>query len=298
MVARSPLFMIMLVPLLPLLGAIIIATFRRSLKGNSAGMLGTLTIGSAFALSVMLFLGHDPATGPQIAHLFDWIHIGGMNIPFAFQVDALSLTMMLIVTGVGTLIHLYSIGYMHDDQRVSTFFALLNLFTFAMLVLVMGANYVMTFIGWEGVGLCSYLLIGFWYTTPAYNYAARKAFVMNRIGDLGFVLGLAWLFSLTGTLSFSEVFDKAGSLDTATLTGVGPAMASGSQVNRGICALLPVAPRKRNNVAAIINGSFTPVAAFMMASYSRVPKRWNSSTIASTTPTSPMRFITKALRAA
>ncbi|MBL0036176.1 MAG: NADH-quinone oxidoreductase subunit L [Flavobacteriales bacterium] len=220
MVARSPLFMIMLVPLLPLLGAIIIATFRRSLKGNSAGMLGTLTIGSAFALSVMLFLGHDPATGPQIAHLFDWIHIGGMNIPFAFQVDALSLTMMLIVTGVGTLIHLYSIGYMHDDARVSTFFALLNLFTFAMLVLVMGANYVMTFIGWEGVGLCSYLLIGFWYTTPAYNYAARKAFVMNRIGDQGFVLGLAWLFSLTGTLNFNEVFDKASSLDTATLTGI------------------------------------------------------------------------------
>ncbi|MCC7501467.1 MAG: NADH-quinone oxidoreductase subunit L [Flavobacteriales bacterium] len=209
-----------LVPGLPLLGAILIATFRRSLKGNTAGMLGTLTIGSAFALSVMLFLGFNPAAGPQTAHLFDWIHLGGMNIPFAFQVDALSLTMMLIVTGVGTLIHLYSIGYMHDDQRVSTFFALLNLFTFAMLVLVMGANYVMTFIGWEGVGLCSYLLIGFWYTTPAYNYAARKAFVMNRIGDLGFVLGLAWLFSVTGTLNFTEVFDKASNLDTATLTGI------------------------------------------------------------------------------
>ena len=209
-----------LVPGLPLLGAIIIACFRRSLKGNAAGMFGTATIGSAFALSVMLFLGHDPASGAQIAHLFDWIRIGGMNIPFAFQVDALSLTMMLIVTGVGTLIHLYSIGYMHDDKRVSTFFALLNLFTFAMLVLVMGANYVMTFIGWEGVGLCSYLLIGFWYTTPAYNYSARKAFVMNRVGDLGFVLGLAWLFSLTGTLNFSEVFDKANSLDTGTLTGI------------------------------------------------------------------------------
>jgi NADH-quinone oxidoreductase subunit L len=209
-----------LVPALPLLGAIVIAIFRRSLKGNAAGMLGTLTIGSAFALSVMLFMGHDTAAGAQIATLFDWIHLGGMHIPFAFQVDALSLTMMLIVTGVGTLIHLYSIGYMHDDQRVSTFFALLNLFTFAMLVLVMGANYVMTFIGWEGVGLCSYLLIGFWYTTPAYNYAARKAFVMNRIGDLGFVLGLAWLFSLTGTLNFSEVFDKASSLDGTTLTGI------------------------------------------------------------------------------
>ncbi len=209
-----------LVPGLPLLGSIVIASLRRRLAGNSAGYLGTLAIGSAFALSVMIFLGHDPAAGPHTAHLFNWIDIGGMHIPFAFQVDALSLTMMLIVTGVGTLIHLYSIGYMHDDARVSTFFALLNLFTFAMLLLVMGANYAITFIGWEGVGLCSYLLIGFWYTNPAYNYAARKAFVMNRIGDLGFVLGLAWLFNVTGSLTFTEVFEHAGGLGTATLTGI------------------------------------------------------------------------------
>src|SRR4030095_8312896 len=104
--------------------------------------------------------------------------------PSAFQVDVLSIPIVLMVTGVGSLIHLYSIGYMHDDERVATFFSQLNLFTFAMLLLVMGANYVLTFIGWEGVGLCSYLLIGFWYKTPEYNYAARKAFVMNRIGDL------------------------------------------------------------------------------------------------------------------
>jgi NADH:ubiquinone oxidoreductase subunit 5 (subunit L)/multisubunit Na+/H+ antiporter MnhA subunit len=134
-------------------------------------------------------------------------------IPFAFRIDALSLTMMLIVTGVGTLIHLYSIGYMHDG-RASTFFAQLNLFSFAMLLLVMGANLLITFIGWEGVGLCSYLLIGFWYTNPDYNYAARKAFVMNRIGDVGMVLAMALLFQQFGTLEYTGIMEQAGSLLT------------------------------------------------------------------------------------
>ncbi len=224
-----------LVPAFPLFGAVVTAILRRKLKGNSAGMLATLMIVLSFVCSVVLFAGHEvvdalhsagmhqehPAEGAtHIVKLFDWINIGGMQVPFAFQIDALSLTMMLIVTGIGSLIHLYSIGYMHDDPRVATFFSQLNLFTFAMLLLVMGANFVMTFIGWEGVGLCSYLLIGFWYKTPAYNYAARKAFVMNRIGDVGFVLGLAWLFSVLGTLNYTEVMAKAGTLSTETITGI------------------------------------------------------------------------------
>lgn len=209
-----------MVPGFPLLGAILIAILRRKLKGNSAGMLATAMIMLSFAVSVVMFLHFHADDGPVVAKLFDWIHVGSMDVPFAFQIDALSLTMMLIVTGIGSLIHLYSIGYMHDDERVASFFAMLNLFTFAMLLLVMGANYVLTFIGWEGVGLCSYLLIGFWYKTPAYNYAARKAFVMNRIGDLGFVLGLAWLFSALGTLNYTEVMARAGSLSTETITGI------------------------------------------------------------------------------
>jgi NADH-quinone oxidoreductase subunit L len=117
--------------------------------------------------------------------------------------------MMLIITGVGALIHIYSIGYMHDDERVNSFFAQMNLFTFSMLLLVMGANYLVLFIGWEGVGLCSYLLIGFWFKNPAYNYAARKAFVMNRIGDLGFILGIILLFFTFKTVTFSEIFSQA-----------------------------------------------------------------------------------------
>jgi NADH-quinone oxidoreductase subunit L len=131
-----------------------------------------------------------------------------MMIPFAFRIDALSLTMMLIVTGIGTLIHLYSIGYMHED-RARTFFAQLNLFSFAMLMLVMGSNLLITFIGWEGVGLCSYLLIGFWYTNPDYNYAARKAFVMNRIGDVGMVLAMVLLFQRFGTLEYAASWNMA-----------------------------------------------------------------------------------------
>ena len=215
-----PLFHVVMVPGLPLLGALVVAALRRKLKGNAAGMLATAMVGLSFIVSVILFLHFDTAGGAYIANVFDWINIGGMHIPFAFQIDALSLTMMLIVTGVGSLIHLYSIGYMHDDPRAATFFAQLNLFTFAMLLLVMGANFVITFIGWEGVGLCSYLLIGFWYTNPAYNYAARKAFVMNRIGDVGFVLALALIFQVTGTLSYIEVFDKAGSLSTGVITAI------------------------------------------------------------------------------
>src|SRR5213075_248752 len=117
---------------------------------------------------------------------FDWIVVGSLNIPFAFLIDPLSVTMMTIITGVGFLIHIYSIGYMHDDDGFRRYFSYLNLFVFSMLLLVMGANYVIMFIGWEGVGLCSYLLIGYWFKNTEYNKAATKAFVMNRIGDLGF----------------------------------------------------------------------------------------------------------------
>ena len=217
----------MLVPAFPLVGALAIASLRGKLKGNTAGMLATAMVVLSFLCSAVLFVGHEvvnalhaagmhqespPEGATHVVKLFDWISVGGMHIPFAFQIDALSLTMMLIVTGVGSLIHLYSIGYMHDDKRVNTFFSLLNLFSFAMLMLVMGGNFLVTFIGWEGVGLCSYLLIGFWYTVPAYNYAARKAFVMNRIGDLGFLIALVMIMQQFGTLDYGTVMDKSAGI--------------------------------------------------------------------------------------
>ena len=199
-----------LVPAFPLLGFLITGLANKRLKHNQAGIIASAMVLLSFLVSVILFFilrssGQNEAT----ITLFSWISIGGMNIPFAFLIDHLSLTMMLIVTGVGALIHIYSIGYMHDDERVNSFFAQMNLFTFSMLLLVMGANYLVLFIGWEGVGLCSYLLIGFWFKNPAYNYAARKAFVMNRIGDLGFILGIILLFFTFKTVTFSEIFAQA-----------------------------------------------------------------------------------------
>ncbi len=206
-----------LVPVFPLLGFLIIGFSGKGLMHNMAGIIGSSTILLSFLYTATLFFvmkssGQDSAT----ITLFNWIAIGSMNIPFAFLIDHLSLTMMLVITGVGTLIHIYSIGYMHHDERVNTFFAQMNLFTFSMLLLVMGANYLVLFIGWEGVGLCSYLLIGFWFKNPAYNYAARKAFIINRIGDLGFILGIILLFFTFKTVTFSEVFAQAASFPTGT----------------------------------------------------------------------------------
>ena len=202
-----------LVPALPLLGFLITGLAYKRLKHNQAGIIASSMVGLSFLISVALFFvlrnsGQDATT----VTLFNWIAIGNLNIPFAFLIDHLSLTMMLIVTGVGTLIHIYSIGYMHGDDRVNSFFAQMNLFTFSMLLLVMGANYLVLFIGWEGVGLCSYLLIGFWFKNPSYNYAARKAFVMNRIGDLGFILGIILLFFTFKSVSFSEIFTQAAAM--------------------------------------------------------------------------------------
>ena len=202
-----------LVLALPLLGFLITGMGYRRLKHNKAGIIASTMVVLSFLVSVALYFvlqsaGKDSAT----VTLFNWIMIGNMNIPFALLIDHLSLTMMLIITGVGALIHIYSIGYMQDDDRVNSFFAQMNLFTFSMLLLVMGANYLVLFIGWEGVGLCSYLLIGFWFKNPAFNYAARKAFVMNRIGDLGFILGIILLFFTFKSVTFSEVFSQAATL--------------------------------------------------------------------------------------
>ncbi len=202
-----------LVPALPLFGALVIAALRNKLKGNTAGYLATAMTSIAFVIALLAFIAHKPAEqASALVHLFNWIDIPGMEVAMDLRIDALSLTMMLIVTGIGSLIHMYSIGYMHDDKRVNTFFAMLNLFSFAMLMLVMGGNFLVTFIGWEGVGLCSYMLIGFWYTVPAYNYAARKAFVMNRIGDLGFLIALVMIATQFGTLDYGAVMDKSSSV--------------------------------------------------------------------------------------
>ncbi|GAB2956529.1 NADH-quinone oxidoreductase subunit L [Hymenobacter coalescens] len=204
----SPLLYI-LIPLLPFLGFLLNGLLNRRLSGTVAGLIGSAAVLGSFLISVTLFLRFQANPVPYVVHLFDWISVGSMHIPFSYQIDQLSLIMLLLVTGVGFLIHVYSIGYMHHDVNVGKFFSFLNLFVFSMLLLVLGANYVILFIGWEGVGLCSYLLIGFWNQNHNYNNAAKKAFIINRIGDLGFLLGIFLIYQTFESVQYGEVFQKA-----------------------------------------------------------------------------------------
>ncbi|MEX8546073.1 MAG: NADH-quinone oxidoreductase subunit L [Mucilaginibacter sp.] len=209
---------IWLIPILPLMGFIINGLGRNTLPKNLIGLLGSLVVLIPFILSVMLFLQVKNSGQPINVAYFEWIKAGKLSIPFSFLVDQLSSLMLLIITGVGFLIHVYSIGYMHDDAGFGKFFAYLNLFIFFMLLLVLGSNYIILFIGWEGVGLCSYLLIGFWFTNPDYADAAKKAFVMNRIGDLGFLIAIFVMIATFGSASFTDVFSKAATLNIGNPT--------------------------------------------------------------------------------
>jgi len=205
------LLLALLIPLLPLLGFAINGIGFKQLPKTLAGVLGTLTVFSSFLLTLVLF-GYvlTEKADYSLVKAYDWITItDAIKISFSYQIDKLSIVMMLLVTGVGTLIHLYSMGYMSHDKGMGKFFAFLNLFIFSMLVLVMGSDYVTMFIGWEGVGLCSFLLIGFWNQNREYNAAAQKAFVMNRIGDLGFLVAIFLIFQHFGTTSIMDVAFKA-----------------------------------------------------------------------------------------
>ncbi|WP_345081333.1 NADH-quinone oxidoreductase subunit L [Nemorincola caseinilytica] len=202
-----------LVPLFPLIGFLINGLFWKSMPKSLGGAIGSLAILASFIVSLGIFFEVRSAGfhGPVIVRLFDFISSGTLHVPFAFQVDALSSLFLLIITGVGFLIHVYSTSYMHEDEGMVKYFAYLNLFVFSMLLLVLGANYVIMFIGWEGVGLCSYLLIGFWFKNRDYTNAAKKAFVMNRIGDLGFLVGMLLVLFHFGTLSYKELFGMMNS---------------------------------------------------------------------------------------
>jgi NADH-quinone oxidoreductase subunit L len=198
---------------LPLLGFLINGLGYRRIPKILAGAISSLMVVIPFLVTLPLLYFYQDMGGQELpVSFFDWLPAGNIQIAFSFFIDQLTLLMLLIVTGVGSLIHLYSVGYMKHDEGYGKFFAFLNLFVFFMLILVMGGNYVMMFIGWEGVGLCSYLLIGFWNTNPQYGYAARKAFIMNRIGDLGFLLGIFLLFYVFGSSDFEIIFNQAISM--------------------------------------------------------------------------------------
>jgi NADH-quinone oxidoreductase subunit L len=221
-----------LIPLCPLLGAVILgvggATLQRRFGKRVVGWIACGTVAVSFVLAAMAFLqllGREPEERLLVANLFHWIHVDELQVDVSFAVDPLSAVMILVVTGIGGLIHLYATGYMHDDPAFWRFFAYLNLFTFAMLTLVLGDNLLLMFVGWEGVGLCSWGLIGFWYKELPNTTAGNKAFIVNRIGDFGFVLGIFLLFWTLearghGTLVFRDLAAHAHLLEGATFWGL------------------------------------------------------------------------------
>lgn len=264
---------------LPLIGFIINGLIGRKIKNEIViGIIGSSTVGIAFIITFLAFLQTLSLPLEQRSNtieLFTWLSAAGLNIKFAYLVDQLSLTMSLIVTGVGFLIHVYSIGYMHGDKGYWRFFAYLNLFIFAMMNLVLGDNFVVLFLGWEGVGLCSYLLIGFWYdrkfekgTTAD---AAKKAFIVNRIGDFGFLLGMFLIYYTFDSLNFREVFSKAQSMPISEATYGLIALflfigATGKSAQIPLYVWLPDAMAGPTPVSALIHAATMVTAGVYMVS--------------------------------
>lgn len=216
--------LIYLTVLLPLIGFLVNGIFGSKIKSEKLiGIIGSSVVGISFLIALGAFfetLALPIDQRQKIVSLFNWMVVGNLDVSFAYQVDQLSLVMALVVTGVGFLIHVYSIGYMHGDKGFWRFFAYLNLFIFAMMNLILADNFVLLFLGWEGVGLCSYLLIGFWYDRKFEKStvadASKKAFIVNRIGDFGFLLGMFLIYMTFGSLNFNEVFSRAVSFEVPT----------------------------------------------------------------------------------
>jgi NADH-quinone oxidoreductase subunit L len=263
-----------LVPLLPLIGFLINGLGRKSLSKSAIGWIGCGTVLISFIISLVLFFDVKNGGGAVVSY-FNFIEAGKLVIPFAFQIDQLSALFLLIITGVGLLIHVYSTAYMQEEepQHFGRYFAYLNLFIFSMLLLVMGANYVIMFIGWEGVGLCSYLLIGFWFKNDNFNYAAKKAFIMNRIGDLGFLLAIFWLIAKLGTVSFGEVFANVSNLSPVDLTAITILLfigAMGKSAQIPLYTWLPDAMAGPTPVSALIHAATMVTAGIYMIARSNV----------------------------
>ena len=265
--------MLLLIPLLPFLGFAVNAFIGRRLPKSVSGGVACLAMLLSFAVSAaaawpILSGGH------AIEHvLYSWIPSGDLRIPFAFRLDQLSTLMILIVTGIGSLIHIYSTGYMHDepDSEYARYFSYLNLFAAFMLVLVLGANLPVMFVGWEGVGLCSYLLIGFWFKKPSAADAGKKAFVVNRIGDFGFIIGMLLIYVTWGTFDFVELAKAVSALPVETTGGVITAAtlllfvgATGKSAQIPLYVWLPDAMEGPTPVSALIHAATMVTAGVYM----------------------------------
>lgn len=268
--------LVYLVPLFPLIGFLINGLARNSLSKGMTSVIGSGVILASFVVSILLFLQVKEGNVASVT-LFDFISTGKLSIPFSFQVDQLSSIFLLVITGVGFLIHLYSTAYMHEESNAhfARYFAYLNLFVFSMLLLVMGGNYLIMFIGWEGVGLCSYLLIGYWFKNNDYSNAAKKAFIMNRIGDFGFLLALFWMIQHFGTLTFGEVFSKVDvtNMNDTVLVGITLLLflgAAGKSAQIPLYTWLPDAMAGPTPVSALIHAATMVTAGIYMIARSNI----------------------------
>jgi NADH-quinone oxidoreductase subunit L len=262
--------LVWLIPVLPLIGFMINGLGRNNLSKSLSGIIGSGVILVAFILSVLVFIQVKGGSSFNNSY-FDFINISSFKLGFEFKVDALSSLFLLIITGVGFLIHVYSTSYMHEEpsKDFAKYFSFLNLFVFSMLLLVMGGNFVIMFIGWEGVGLCSYLLIGYWFKKEENTRAANKAFIMNRIGDLGFLLAVFWLIAKLGSVNFDEVFSAASlaKLSSTDITGISLLLfvgATGKSAQIPLYTWLPDAMAGPTPVSALIHAATMVTAGIYM----------------------------------
>jgi NADH-quinone oxidoreductase subunit L len=281
-----------LIPLFPFLGFLINGLCRKAISKPIAGFIGSIVIFISFCLSVLVFVSvSKEGFTTQTIQYFSFINIGKLNIPFEFQIDQLTSLFLLIITGVGFLIHVYSTSYMKEEASSSyaRYFSYLNLFVFSMLLLVMGGNYVIMFMGWEGVGLCSYLLIGFWFKNTSFNNAAKKAFIMNRIGDFGFILGIFWLINAFGTTSYHELFNAQNGVmsiiaekNSTVLTGISLLLfvgAMGKSAQIPLYTWLPDAMAGPTPVSALIHAATMVTAGIYMIARSNIIYTMSPSTM-------------------
>jgi len=274
----TPTLNLWLIPVLPLAGAAINGFFGKKSSRTAVSTIALVFCGAAFAWALRVAWHFSSVSLPYQEYLAHWIRSGSFTADFAFYLDQLSLVMLLVVTGVGFLIHVYSVGYMWDDPGYYRFFSYLNLFMFFMLTLVLANNYLLMFIGWEGVGLASYLLIGFWFTKDSAASAGKKAFIVNRIGDFGFLIGLFLLIQHFGSLNFVDVFEKIRPIAPETagaglLTAIGILLmvgACGKSAQIPLYVWLPDAMEGPTPVSALIHAATMVTAGVYMVARSHV----------------------------
>jgi len=260
-----------LIPALPFIGFLINGILGRKLSKAVVSSIAVLSVVLSFGLVVSVGLSSDWGANPIHQHYFTWIQSGGVNIGWDFMVDKLTMIMLMVVTGIGSLIHIYATGYMAHEEGYYRFFAYLNLFMFFMLNLVLGANYLLLFVGWEGVGLCSYLLIGFYFVKKSATTAGNKAFIVNRIGDFGFSLAMFLIFMTFGSLDFGKVFAAAPGKPAETLTAIALLMllgATGKSAQIPLYVWLPDAMEGPTPVSALIHAATMVTAGVYMCSRS------------------------------